>query len=113
MILSFDSSDEEFDLQEKEDLAIILAMQINKRPKHGGSVFGRRKLWREWIEGHNRLMRNYFVENPTYHESYFRRRFRMSIELFKRIAEELASHDLFFSKGGMPPENSGIAPSKR
>ena len=75
MTSSFDSSDEEFDLQEEEDLAIILAMQINKRPKHGGSVFGRQKLWRERIEGHNRLMRNYFVENPTYPESYFRRRF--------------------------------------
>ena len=92
---------------------MILAMQINKRPKHGGSVFGRQKSWRERIEGHNRLMRNYFVENPTYPESYFRRRFRMSIELFKHIAKKLASHDRFFSKGGMPLENSGIAPSKR
>ena len=44
MTLSYDSSDEEFDLQEEEDLAMILAMHINKRLKHGGSVFGRQKL---------------------------------------------------------------------
>ena len=98
MTSSFDSSDKEFDLQEAEDLAIILSMQINKRPKHGGSVFGHQKLWRERIKGHNRLMRNYFVENPTYPKSYFRRRFRMSIELFKRIADQLASHDRFFQQ---------------
>ena len=92
---------------------MILAMHVNKKPKHGGSVFDRQKLWKERIDAHNRLMRNYFVENPTYPESYFRRRFRMSTELFRRIAEKLASLDRFFSKGGMLPENSGIAPFKR
>ena len=91
MSLPHDSSDEEFDLQE-EDLAMVLAMHINKKPKHGGSVFGRQKLWRERIEDHNKLMTNYFAENPAYPESYFRCHFMMSIELFKHIAERLASH---------------------
>ena len=90
MSSSYDSSEEEFDMEEEEDLAMILAMHINKKPKHGGSV--REKIWRDRIDAHNRLMKNYFVENPTYPESYFRRRFRMSIELFRRIAEKLASH---------------------
>jgi hypothetical protein len=31
-----------------------------KSPKIGCSVFGRQKLWREWIECHNKLMRMYF-----------------------------------------------------
>ena len=43
-------------------------------------------------------MKNYFVENPTYPKSYFRRRFRMSTDLFRRIAEKLASHDRFFQQ---------------
>ena len=94
---SYDSFNEEFDFQE-EDVAMILAMHINKKPKHDGSVFCRKKLWRKRIEGHNRLMRNYFVENPICPESYFRRRFRMSIELFKHIKEKLASHDHFFQQ---------------
>ena len=112
MSSSYDSSEEEFDMEE-EDLAMILAMHINKKPKHCGLVMGRRKIWRDRIDAHNRLMRHYFVENPTYPESYFRRRFRMSTELFRRIAEKLASHDRFFSKGGMPPESSGITPFRR
>uniref|UniRef100_A0A452ZHD8 Uncharacterized protein n=1 Tax=Aegilops tauschii subsp. strangulata TaxID=200361 RepID=A0A452ZHD8_AEGTS len=76
----------------------ILAMHINKKPKHGGSVFGRRKLWGERIDAHNKLTRNYFVENPTYSEPYFRRRFRTIIELFKHIAEKLTSHDRVFQQ---------------
>jgi hypothetical protein len=41
MTLSYDSSEEEWDLQEEEDIAIRLAMQANKIPKHGGYVFSR------------------------------------------------------------------------
>jgi hypothetical protein len=44
MSSSHESSDEEFDLQEEEDVAMILAMHVNKKPKHGGSVIGRKKL---------------------------------------------------------------------
>ena len=44
MSSSYDSSEEEFDMEEEEDLAMILAMHINKKPKHGGSVMGRQKF---------------------------------------------------------------------
>ncbi|KAI4973986.1 hypothetical protein ZWY2020_041767 [Hordeum vulgare] len=98
MSSSYNSSEEEFDMEEEEDLAMIIAMHINKKPKHGGSVMGREKIWRDRIDAHNKLMKNYFVENPTYPESYFRRRFRMSTDLFKHIAEKLASHDRFFQQ---------------
>ena len=98
MTSGYDSFDEELDLQAEADVAMILSMHINKMMKQGGSVFGRQKLWRERIDRHNRLMMNYFVENPIYPESYFRRRFRMSIELFKHIAEKLVRHDRFFQQ---------------
>ena len=98
MSKSYDSSDEEFDIQEEEDIAMLLAIHANKKPKHGGSVFGRQKLRRERIEADNRLMRHYFVDHPIYPESYFWRRFRMSIELFRHIAEKLARHDRFFQQ---------------
>ena len=98
MSSSYDFSEEEFDMEEEEDLAMILAMHINKKPKHGGSVMGRQKIWRDRIDAHSRLIRHSFAVNPTYPESYFRRRFRMSTELFKRIAEKLASHDRFFQQ---------------
>ena len=43
MSKSYDSSDEEFDIQEEEDIAMLLAIHANKKPKHGGSVFGRQR----------------------------------------------------------------------
>uniref|UniRef100_A0A453DLI3 Uncharacterized protein n=1 Tax=Aegilops tauschii subsp. strangulata TaxID=200361 RepID=A0A453DLI3_AEGTS len=98
MSSSNDSFDEEFYFQEEEDVAMILAMHVNKKPKHGGSVTGRQKLWRDRIDAHNRLMRYYFMENPIYLKSYFRRRFRMRTKLFKHIAKKLASHDRFFQQ---------------
>jgi hypothetical protein len=63
MSSSFDSSDEEWDIQEEEEMAMVWAMCVKKRPKHGGSVLGRNKLWRERIEGHEKLMCRYFAEN--------------------------------------------------
>mgnify|MGYP005816229985 CR=1 FL=1 len=67
---------------------MILVTHVNKKPKHGGSVFGRQKLCWERMDAHNRLMRNYFVKNLMYSESYLRRRFRVSIELFKHTLGE-------------------------
>ena len=70
MSSGYTTSDEEFDLQEEEDLLMILVLHAsNKKPKHGGSVFGRQKLWRERVDAHERLMRNYFVENSINPES--------------------------------------------
>ena len=44
MSSSYDSFEEDFDMEEEEDLAMILAMHINKKPKHGGSFMGRQKF---------------------------------------------------------------------
>jgi hypothetical protein len=43
-------------------------------------------------------MLNYFVDHPVYPERYFLRQFRMSIDLFKHIAECLKLHDHFFEQ---------------
>jgi hypothetical protein len=68
------------------------------KPKIGGSVFGRQKLRRERIEGHEKLKPSYFNENPIFPENYFRRCFRMSIDLFKHIATEVTKYDRFFEQ---------------
>jgi hypothetical protein len=92
-------SDDEWDAEEEEDLAIILAVRARmKRPKHGGSVIGRERLWRERLEGHAKLMRSYFIKNAIFPERYFRRRFRMSTRLFKGIAESVMEFDRFFEQ---------------
>ena len=94
----YDSSDEEFDIEEEEDIAMLLALHHRKRRRHGGSRVGRERLWRERIDGHNKLMRNYFAEKPVYPEKYFRRRFLMSTELFKKIVMDVMKHDRFFQQ---------------
>ena len=93
MSSSYDDSKDEFDMEEDEAISMLLAWRANKKPKICGSVFGRQKLWRERIESHNSLMRMYFNGDATFPESYFRRRFRMSIDLFKQIVEKVAKYE--------------------
>jgi hypothetical protein len=46
----------EYDIEEEENISILLACRAITKPKIGGSVFGRQNLWREMIEGHEKLM---------------------------------------------------------
>jgi hypothetical protein len=98
MSSSYDSS-EEWDIQEEEEeMSMVWVMRARKRPKHVGSIVGRHKLWPERIEVHEKLMRGYFAENATFLENYFCRCFWMSINLFKKIVEELKKYDKFFEQ---------------
>jgi hypothetical protein len=99
---SFDytTSDEEFDMEEEEDIAMVLALheRNNKRSKRGSSVLGTVKLRRERIDADQRLMRNYFIEDPIYPERWFRHWFRMGTELFRFIAKAVTLRDPFFEQ---------------
>ncbi|XP_021985973.1 uncharacterized protein LOC110882200 [Helianthus annuus] len=46
---------------------------------------------------HERLVVDYFADEPLYLEAIFRRRFRMSRRLFLRIADDLAAYYPFFT----------------
>lgn len=94
------SLDEEFDLSEEEDIAMIVMMHKNKRLKHGGSVFGREFLWREQKEAGGRLIRNYFDPNHGYPERYFRCWLRMSTGLFLQTCNAVKQHDWSFVQRG-------------
>jgi hypothetical protein len=49
------------------------------KARRGGSRPGKRpNLNRDFAAGHAKIMSDYFVENPVYHEDLFRRRFQMS-----------------------------------
>jgi hypothetical protein len=72
MIFFDDSfSTEEFDMGEDEDIAMILLLHKNKRPKHGGSVIGRERIPRLQIDADHKLMLNYFVVGEVYPEQFF------------------------------------------
>ncbi|EMS61217.1 hypothetical protein TRIUR3_16734 [Triticum urartu] len=92
------SSDEEFDFHEEEEIAMLVAMHKRKKPKHDGSVYGRAFIRRERIDAHKRLVRNYFASSPVFPENYFRRRFRMSKDLFFRICNEVKQHNPVFEQ---------------
>jgi hypothetical protein len=84
MVLCFDytSSDEEFDMEEQEVIAMLLFMH-----KHDGSIFGREFIPRRRIYADNKLIINYFVEHTMYFKRYFRRQFQVSLDLLNHIAE--------------------------
>ncbi|XP_019184650.1 PREDICTED: uncharacterized protein LOC109179606 [Ipomoea nil] len=75
-------------------LEIMSTQAIN--PSHGGSIFGHRVIHCDREDGDRRLHADYFSENPKYNEAIFRRRFRMSRNLFLRIANAIAEHDNYF-----------------
>lgn len=58
-------------MAEEEDIALVLMMHANKKPKHGGSVIGHEYLRRDRQEAHERLMHNYFRPKLMYPERYF------------------------------------------
>ena len=79
-------------LKEKEDEE--QQQQFARRNTWGGSKAGRNpNIERDREFFHQVLMRDYFVEQPTYHASFFRRRFRMHRELFLRIQHDLLRFD--------------------
>ncbi|KAI5008129.1 hypothetical protein ZWY2020_009177 [Hordeum vulgare] len=92
------SSDEEFDLHEEEDIDMLVSMHKWKKPKHDGSVYGRAFIRRERIDAHKRLVRNYFGSPPVLPEKYFRRRFRMSKNLFIHICNSVKQHNPVFEQ---------------
>ena len=66
-------------------------------PRRGDSRRGKRpNIARRKIEGHEFLMRDYFVEDPVYDARMFRQRFRMSKSLFLRILESVQNYNSYF-----------------
>ena len=90
------SSDEEFDLHEEEDIAMLVAMHKGKKPRHDGSIYGRAFIQREQIDAHKRLMLNYFGSPPVFLDNYFRRCIRMPKDLLIHICNSMKQHNLAF-----------------
>jgi len=70
------------------------------KEKRGGSLPAkRRSRFRNRQLYHKLPMQDYFVDNPTYDNCQFRRRFRMCRQLFDRIMHDVVSHDSYFDNG--------------
>ncbi|KAI9908624.1 hypothetical protein PsorP6_003069 [Peronosclerospora sorghi] len=53
---------------------------------------------RGFQEGHSRIVRDYFAEDPVYGDTLFRRRFRMRRPLFLRLVHAVEAHGEYFQQ---------------
>ncbi|KAK1605723.1 hypothetical protein QYE76_029396 [Lolium multiflorum] len=105
------SSDDESD-QSAQTLATTAASMIheftsNPGPQHRGSVKGRSKNQsRNRMAGQARLHKDYFhLTNPIFPEKLFRRRYRMSRDMFLVIIRGVRNYDPYFQ---CRPDATGV-----
>ena len=75
--------------------ALEFERQNDKCTGYGDRV-SRQYRYRDRVSGNSRLLNDYFVENPVYDETLFRKRFRLSRPLFLRILRTLQQHNNYF-----------------
>jgi hypothetical protein len=73
----------------------------------------RRYLSRPREEANQRLMDDYFTENPLYNSKIFRRRFRMRRSLFLRIVDALGEWSPFFKLRYDATNRPGLSPIQK
>lgn len=88
--------------------AQIAAQQIGTSNQH--RRLPRRHIDRDREGGRDRLMADYFVENPRYTDKQFRRRFRMRKHLFRQIVETLSEWSPYFRQRSDAFGKPGFSP---
>ncbi|XP_004292065.1 PREDICTED: uncharacterized protein LOC101312228 [Fragaria vesca subsp. vesca] len=78
--------------------------QLQQQPQWGGSVTGRAYKNRQRELANQRLLNDYFVENPVYKEVEFRRRYKMRREVFLRMLNNVQTANPYFRQSY---DNSG------
>ena len=111
-LLSSDSSEDgEYERITQEALAACETLQERARQRRNNAEAGRARRHRKYIErnqeeGYEQLYKDYFSDQPTYVDDFFRCRFRISKEVFKRIVETLGNGMEYFQQRpdarGMP-----------
>ncbi|KAK1660503.1 hypothetical protein QYE76_048662 [Lolium multiflorum] len=97
------SSEEESDDEFFTDAALLIHEHIvSQISVHRGSLPGRAAaLDRKRERGHDQLYNDYFKPNPLFVPSLFRRRFRMTRPLFRRIMDGVKIYDDYFVRKWM------------
>ncbi|XP_022008315.1 uncharacterized protein LOC110907675 [Helianthus annuus] len=78
-----------------------------------GTSNRRRYIERQREEGHEKLMADYFVEDPKYNEDIFRHRFRMSKRLFLQIVSDVEENDPWFVEAPDARGRKGFTPLQK
>ena len=85
--------------EEERNTWFAAAIEFERQNSQGtgsGDRISRQYRYRDRVSGHSRLLNDYFVENPVYDETLFRRCFCLSRLLFLRILHTLQQHDHYF-----------------
>ena len=85
--------------EEERNTFFAAAIEFERQNSQGadsGDRISRQYRYRDRVSGHSRLLNDYFVENPVYDETLFRRRFRLSRPLFLRILHTLQQRNQYF-----------------
>jgi hypothetical protein len=99
-----------------DSFARRLSMKIKAKISGGVSKrkFGpRRSISRDHAGAHQRLVEDYFAENPLYPESMFRTRFRMNRRLFLRIVNSLGQWSPYFTYRADCAGRVGLSPLQK
>jgi hypothetical protein len=86
----------ELDFDEELEIIANLTMEEEISTSHSRSKKRRTFIWRDRLQVEKDLFRDYFAKSPIYPHKYFRRRFRMSRDLFCRIQYAVEAHDPYF-----------------
>ncbi|KAK3225453.1 hypothetical protein Dsin_005315 [Dipteronia sinensis] len=93
---------------------IVSTMLIGKKRPHGGSTHGRRYIHRDRNERHDLIINDYFKgEHTKYTSEHFRRRFRMDVELFKKILRAIGNYDVYFTQKVDAVGKDGLSPLQK
>ncbi|XP_024642122.1 uncharacterized protein [Medicago truncatula] len=73
-------------------------IQRRKKIEEGSGSHSRKYLNRDHAAANQRLIDDYFANEPTYDDAMFRRRYRMQKYVFLRIVGDLSSSDNYFTQ---------------
>ena len=85
--------------EEERNTWFAAAIEFERQNSQGAGSrdrISRQYRYRDRVSGHSRLLNDYFVENPVYDETLFRRRFCLSRPLFLRILHTLQQRNQYF-----------------
>ena len=85
-------------------------IQRRKKILEDSAPRSRKYLKRDHAAANQRLIDDYFANEPTYDDAMFRRRYQMQKHVFLRIVGDLSSSDNYFTQRVDAANKEGISP---
>jgi hypothetical protein len=100
-----------FQNRDAEDTYIVNRfIQRRKKLEEGSASRTRKYFNRDYAAANQRLIDDYFANEPAYYDAMFHRRYRMQKHIFLRIVGDLSSSDNYFTQRVDAANKEGISP---